>query len=263
MIDSHCHLAGDEFRDDLADVVTRARQAGVAGALCIIDAGDRAERDSVARLREAWPALRFTAGVHPHRAAACGPVEGVPSLVGEALDEVDGCAVGEVGLDYHYDFAPRDVQRRVLAAQVRLARARRLPLVIHTREADADTVAVLRDEGAAEVGGVFHCFTGDATLAEAALALGFHLSFSGIVTFPRAEALREVAAAAPHHRVLIETDSPYLAPVPHRGKRNEPALVVRVAETLAELWELPPAEVAALTTANFDALFGARTSAAT
>jgi TatD DNase family protein len=154
------------------------------------------------------------------------------------------------------------VQRRVLAAQVRLARARRLPLVIHTREADADTVAILRGEGASEVGGVFHCFTGDARLAEAALGLGFHLSFSGIVTFPRAEALRDVAAATPRERVLIETDSPYLAPVPHRGKRNEPAWVARVADTLAGLWGLPPAEVAALTSANFEALFGERARAA-
>lgn len=263
MIDSHCHLAGDEFQDDLDDVVGRAREAGVRGALCILDAGHGGERDRVGRLRESWPSLRFSAGVHPHRAAACGPVDTLATLVGDAVDEVQACAIGEAGLDYHYDFAPRDVQRQVLGEQVRLARARRLPLIIHTREADTDTVAILRDEGAADVGGVFHCFTGDAQLAEAALGLGFHLSFSGILTFPRATALREVAAATPRDRVLIETDSPYLAPVPHRGQRNEPARVVHVAETLAGIWQVPVVEVATQTTANFEALFGGRDGAAT
>lgn len=255
MIDSHCHLAGDEFQEDLAEVVARARQAGVTGALCILDAAHRVERDRVEGLRQAWPSLRFAAGIHPHRAAAAGPEERLDDVVRAALDEAGACAIGEVGLDYHYDFAPRDVQQRVLARQVRLARARQLPLIIHTREADADTLSILGDEGAAEVGGVFHCFTGDAALAAGALALGFHLSFSGIVTFPRAQALRDVAATVPVDRVLIETDSPYLAPAPHRGKRNEPAYVTRVAETLADLWGMAPDEVGARTSANFERLF--------
>jgi TatD DNase family protein len=168
---------------------------------------------------------------------------------------VGASAVGEVGLDYHYDFAPRDVQRRVFATQVRLARALDLPLVIHTREADADTIDVLTTEGGGEVRGVFHCFTGDEALAAAALNLGCFLSFSGIVTFPRAEALRAVAAAVPRDRVLIETDSPYLAPVPYRGTRNEPAHVARVAEVLSGLWRVPVEAVVQQTTATANGLF--------
>lgn len=256
MIDSHCHLAGDEFVDDLDAVIARAIEAGVTGALCILDAGNGVECDRAPGLVARWPAVRFAAGVHPHRAAACGDVEAVEQLVRDALTTAGACALGEVGLDYHYDFAPRDVQRAVFARQVEVARALGLPLVIHTREADADTVDVLAQAGGGEVRGVFHCFTGDAALAHAALDLGFHLSFSGILSFPRAEALRAVAAGVPHDRVLVETDSPYLAPVPFRGRRNEPAWVVKVAETLATVWQVPVADVIGQTTANVEALFG-------
>lgn len=256
MIDSHCHLAGDEFVDDLDLVVMRAQEAGVQGVLCILDAGNRVELDRVPVLRRHWPGIRFSAGVHPHRAGACGDVDEVERLVTAVVRECDACAIGEVGLDYHYDFAPRDVQREVFGRQVRLACAMGLPLVVHTREADADTIAVLRDAGGGRARGVLHCFTGDAALAAEAVALGFHVSFSGIVTFPRADALRDVAAGLPHDRVLIETDSPYLAPVPFRGRRNEPALVGRVAETLAGLWGMPVADVLRQTTASFETLFG-------
>jgi TatD DNase family protein len=256
MIDSHCHLAGEEFVEDLDAVVARATAVGLQGALCILDAGNRVERDRVAGLRARWPALRFAAGVHPHQAATVGDPDAVEALVRGALADAAACAIGEVGLDYHYEFAPRDVQRAVFGRQVHLARLLALPLVIHTREADADTVAVLQAEGGGEVRGVLHCFTGDAALAGEALALGFHVSFSGIVTFPRAGSLREVAASVPRERVLIETDSPYLAPVPHRGRRNEPAWVVHVAQTLAEVWGTPVDEVLRQTTANFAELFG-------
>lgn len=256
MIDSHCHLAGDEFADDLDAVVTRARDAGVAAALCILDAGQRSERDRIGRLRTAWPALRFSAGVHPHRAAECGTADEVDALVREALAEAGACALGEVGLDYHYDLAPRPVQREVFARQVTMARDLALPLVVHTREADADIIEILRAEGRGEVRGVLHCFTGDAALATQALDLGFYVSFSGIVTFPRAAALRDVAASLPHARVLIETDSPYLAPVPYRGRRNEPAWVGHVAGTLAQVWKVSSSDVVAQTTTNFETLFG-------
>jgi TatD DNase family protein len=164
-------------------------------------------------------------------------------------------AVGEIGLDYHYDHSPRDVQQAVFRSQLSLARDLGLPVVIHTREADDDTLSLLREDGAG-VSGVLHCFTGPRSLAEAALDLGLYVSFAGIVTFPRAADLREVARAVPLDRLLVETDSPFLAPVPHRGKRNEPALVAEVVKRLAELHDMPPAELARRTTANFHRLFG-------
>lgn len=257
MIDSHCHLAGDEFVADLDAVIVRARGAGVVDAICILDAGNRVELERVAALRTAWPTVRFSVGVHPHRAAECGPVDAVEQLVRDAMAASGACAVGEVGLDYHYDFAPRDVQRAVFERQVELATTLDVPVIVHTREADADTIDVLRRTGQGKVRGVFHCFTGDAALARAALDLGFYVSFSGIVTFPRAQALRDVAAHLPRDRVLIETDSPYLAPVPHRGKRNEPAYVAYVAATLASVWQLPVEDVIRQTTSNVEALVGA------
>ncbi|BCS33301.1 TatD-related deoxyribonuclease [Luteitalea sp. TBR-22] len=254
LIDTHCHIAGDEFAEDLDLVVDRARAAGVERAICILDATTRVEFDRVPRVREAWPAVRFAAGVHPHHA---GKVDAgrVRDVVAAAVDEVGAVAVGEIGLDYHYDFSPRETQRAVFGAQVVLAVERHLPVVIHTREADADTLAVLDESGQGRVRGVFHCFTGDQALAEAAIARGFHLSFSGIVSFPRAGALREVAAWVPADRWLVETDSPYLSPAPHRGGRNEPARVARVLEVLAEVRGLSLAQARAQAQANAEAVF--------
>jgi len=165
------------------------------------------------------------------------------------------CAVGEIGLDYHYDYSPRDVQHAVFAEQLDTARSLTLPVVIHTREADEDTFAMLASEGRG-VAGVFHCFTGGVERARRALDLGFYLSLAGIVTFPKATDLRDVAAYCPDDRVLVETDSPFLAPVPHRGKRNEPAFVARVVEELAGIRGWTPTSAAERTTANFDVLFG-------
>jgi TatD DNase family protein len=257
MIDSHCHLADDAFVSDLGDVVARAKAAGLDRVLCILDASSDEELQRAADLSARWPDVRFGLGVHPHQAGKYAEDPDVAARVaGTALDAVAGVrALGEVGLDYHYDFAPREVQQRVFAAQVRLALARNLPVIIHTREADADTLAILRDAGETAVRGVFHCFTGDAALAEAALDLGFYLSFSGIVTFPKAQALRDVAAATPADRLLVETDSPYLSPVPHRGGRNEPARVVHVADALAAVRGVTPDAFRAQTTANFERLF--------
>jgi TatD DNase family protein len=164
-------------------------------------------------------------------------------------------AVGEVGLDYHYDFAPRDVQRAVFAGQVRLACERDLPLVIHTREADDDTIALLAREGKGKARGVFHCFSGDARLARRALDLGFYVSFSGMVTFPKAGSIRDAAAIVPLDRLLVETDAPYLAPVPHRGSRNEPGRVVEVVRALAELRGIDVAAVASASVSNYRNLF--------
>lgn len=259
MIDSHCHLADEAFAGDLPEVVARARSAGVTSALCILDAASEDERLRAAVVREAWPEVRFAVGVHPHHAGHYREDAAEAVRVTEAaLAEADRpVAIGEIGLDYHYDFATPAVQQRVFSALVRLARERGLPVVIHTREADQDTVRILRETGGGGVRGVFHCFTGDRALAEAALELGFHLSFSGIVSFPKAGALREVAAGVPEDRLLVETDSPYLAPVPHRGKRNEPAFVINVAEAVAALRGTTPEALGERTCENFVRLFGA------
>ena len=164
-------------------------------------------------------------------------------------------AIGEIGLDYHYDFAPRDVQQQVFREQIRLAHRLKRPIVIHTREAEDDTFRILTEERASEIGGVFHCFTGDRDMARRALDIGFHLSLAGIVTFPRALELKEVARMVPLDRLLVETDSPFLAPVPHRGNRNEPAHVARVAEVIAELRNTSAEAVAKATGENFGRLF--------
>ena len=255
MIDSHCHLAGEEFAGDLDTVAVRAREAGVERALCIIASEDDAELARVPAVRAAWPDVRFATGVHPHHAGAfAGRIDAAVETVRSAINRVDACALGEIGLDYHYDYSPRDAQQDVFRAQIRLARELRLPIIIHTREATEDTFQVLREESVNQ--GVFHCFTGGAAMAEEALALGFHLSFAGILTFPKAGELREVARQTPQDRLLSETDAPYLAPVPYRGKRNEPAFVTRVVETLAELHGATPVEMAQLIATNFNNVFG-------
>jgi len=244
VIDSHCHLASDDFAGDLSAVVDRARGAGLTSALCIVSAGDEAEAARAVEVRNAWPAVRFAVGIHPHQAGEfAGSVDRALETVRRGLTEGGACAIGEIGLDYHYDFSPRDVQQEVFRAQLRLARELRLPVVIHTREATDDTFRMLEEEGAGEVRGVFHCFTGDEAMARAALEIDFYLSFAGIVTFPRAESVRAAAKIVPADRVLAETDAPYLAPVPHRGRPNEPAYVM---ETLAFVAALRGAESAVL-----------------
>ena len=235
MIDSHCHLADDAFAAELPAIAARAQAAGVTTALCILSADEPEEVARAAAVRVAWPTVRFAAAIHPHRAGGhAGRVADAIRTVGEAVEGVGAVALGEMGLDYHYDFSPRDVQREVFVAQAQLALVRRLPVIIHTREASADTFAILRDAGPA-LRGVMHCFSGTADDARQALALGFYLSFSGIVTFPKAGELRDIAREVPENRLLIETDAPFLAPVPHRGKRNEPAWVARTLDTLAEV----------------------------
>lgn len=237
MIDSHCHLAGDEFTSDLGEVVGRAKTAGIAGALVILGSEDSAEVERAAGVSGAWDAVRFSVGVHPHQAGqfAADPAGAARQTEDVIKSQPLSRAVGEIGLDYHYDFSPRDVQQQVFREQMQLAKRLRLPIVIHTREADADTFRILDEEGARDIGGVFHCFTGDRDMARRCLDIGFYISLAGIVTFPRALELKEVARIVPLDRLLIETDSPFLAPVPHRGKRNEPAHVARVAEVVAEL----------------------------
>ncbi len=258
MIDTHCHLADEVFAGDLDAVVDRARAAGLTGAICILAAGDPAEARRADRVRVVWPSAAFAVGVHPHQAHQCAGQPGrAESWIDEGASKGRVCAIGEIGLDYHYDFSPRDVQQTVFAEQLAAARQRQLPVVIHTREADADTFAMLAADGAG-IDGVFHCFTGGVDRARRALDLGFYLSLAGIVTFPKATDLHEVAAFVPTDRLLIETDSPFLAPVPFRGKRNEPAWVAGVADRVAALRGVRREMLVEQTTANALQLFGSQ-----
>jgi TatD DNase family protein len=257
MIDSHCHLADETFREDLPAVVMRAKEVGLERALVVLAAGDRGEAEQAERVEALWPEVRVAIGVHPHaaRAFADDPPRAAGLVRAQLAATRSARAVGEIGLDYHYDFSPPEVQQLVFRAQVRLARELDLPVVIHTREAEDDTVAILREEGGGVVRGVLHCFTGSAALATVGLDLGLYISLAGIITFPKSGALRDAVAGVPLDRLLTETDSPFLAPVPDRGHRNEPAYVARVVATLAELRGLAAADLAALTAENFHTLF--------
>ena len=257
IVDSHCHLAGPEFVDDLDAVIGRAKDAGLVHAFIILASDDEPELQQGRAVAARWPDVRFAIGVHPH---AAGKFSGDPAGAARKVDadlnaQPLARAVGEIGLDYHYDFSPRDTQQHVFREQLRLARKRRLPIVIHTREAEDETFRILKEESAGEIGGVFHCFTGDRAMARRALDAGFHISLAGIVTFPKALELQEVAKIVPLDRLLVETDSPFLAPVPHRGSRNEPAHVVRVAEMIATLRGVASEAIAAAALENFRRLF--------
>ena len=207
MTDSHCHIAGEKFAPDLAAVVERARAAGVTRALVILAAEDVAECARAATVLAAWPDCRFAVGIHPHHAHlfAASPADAA-AIVATRLDALPMArAIGEIGLDYHYEFSPRDVQHAVFRAQLQLARSRDLPVVIHTREAEEDTLRILAEEGGTDLRGVFHCFTGDAAAAVRALATGFYLSIPGVVSFPKAESLRVALPQVPADRMLVET----------------------------------------------------------
>ena len=221
--DDHCHLDGE---DDISAVLADARAAGVERMITVGTDLDRSV--AAAELAAATDGLWATAGVHPHDAS--GGLAGIEDLLGRP----EVVAVGECGLDFHYDHSPRDVQREVFAAQVELARAHHLPLVVHTRAAWPETFEVLEAGDGAPEGTVIHCFTGGPDEARRCLEVGAHLSFSGIVTFPSAQEVRDAVAVCPLDRLLVETDAPYLAPVPHRGRRNRPALVPTVGAAVAE-----------------------------
>ncbi len=257
MIDSHCHLADEAFSSDLDAVVDRAKAAGLERVLIVLEAGNASEAAQAERVAALWPEVRVTIGVHPHQAHqfAADPARAAAVVRDQLAATPSARAIGEIGLDYHYDFSPRDVQQHVFRAQIGLARELQTPVVIHTREADTDAIAVLREEGGGDVRGVLHCFTGDAALARAGLDLGLYISFAGIITFPKAADLRETVKVVPLDRLLAETDSPFLAPVPYRGKRNEPAHVARVIAALAGIHQVDAGDLARRTTANFHALF--------
>jgi TatD DNase family protein len=250
LVDSHCHLDFDEFRDRIPELLAEMSAAGVEYALCISVTLQDFPR--VRGLAEAHPQLFATVGVHPDYPGA-GEVA-VDELVALA-DHPRIVAIGETGLDYYRLRGDLNWQRERFRVHIRTARACRKPLVIHTRAAADDTLQIMREEGAAEVGGVMHCFTETLDVALAAVEMGFLISFSGIVTFRNAALVREVAKALPLERILVETDSPYLAPVPYRGKVNRPAYVRHVAEEVARLRGVSFEEVAAATTANFFRVF--------
>jgi TatD DNase family protein len=250
LVDSHCHLDDSKFDEDREQAIERALAAGVTRLLAIGTGNGPPDLEVALRLAERYPHVYATIGVHPHDASkATGETF---ARLRDLAAHPKVLAIGEIGLDYHYDFSPRDVQREVFDRQLALAAEVRKPIVIHTREAWEDTLAQVT---ALPHGGVMHCFTGDPPQARQALDRGFHLSFGGVLTFPKAEPLREAAALAPDDRILVETDCPYLAPVPHRGKRNEPAFVVETARRLAQVRKTTPERIAELTTQNFDRLF--------
>jgi len=252
LVDSHCHLDFPEFEGKLDEVRGEMQANGVTHALCI--SVELAGFPKVLALAETYDNFFASVGVHPDHEAE--PVD--PGRLVDLARHPRVVAIGETGLDYHRLTGDLEWQRERFRAHIRAARRSRKPLVIHTRDAAEDTLRIMREEGASEVGGVMHCFTESQEVADGALALGFHISFSGIVTFKNAGRLKEVAKAVPLDRLLVETDSPYLAPVPHRGKTNSPALVRHVAEEVARLRGLTLETVAEATTRNFFGLFGER-----
>jgi len=230
-IDTHTHLDDARYNNDREAVITRAREAGVEAFVTI--GCDLDTSEAAVQLADQHLFVHASIGVHPHEVKHIS--HGWYDEFRQLAKSKKVVAYGEIGLDYHYNYSSPKEQRDRFREQIQLARELRLPLIIHTREAQEDTIAILKEENASEVGGVFHCFSGDAWLAKEGLELGFYLSFSGILTFQNAAALREIAKQTPLNRVLIETDCPYLTPVPYRGKRNEPAYVSKVAQQLASI----------------------------
>lgn len=252
LVDSHCHLDFPDFAGEMENVLARAAENGVGHLVTICT--KVTEFDKVLGIAMAHPQMSCTVGIHPHEAAH-EPAVDVARLV-ELAKHPKVVGIGEAGLDYFYDQSPRERQKEVFRTHIEASRKSGLPLIVHSREADEDTVTLLQ-EGAAKGGltGVIHCFTSTQYLADEALKLGFYISLSGIVTFKNAEALRQVAKSVPLDRLLVETDSPYLAPVPKRGKRNEPAFVKHTAEFVAQMLGMSLEDLAARTTANFHRLF--------
>jgi len=252
LVDSHCHLDFESLQADLDDVVTRAAAAGVTRMVTICTR--LANEPAVRAIADRYPGVFYAAGTHPMKAAE-EPMASVDALVALARHP-KFVGIGETGLDYHYTGETKDVQQESLRLHIEAARRTGLPLIIHARDADADMARILEEEHrAGAFGCVMHCFSSGPDLARAAVDLGFYLSMSGIVTFKRSEELREIFATAPLERILVETDSPYLAPVPHRGKRCEPAYTALTAERGAEVMGVDRERFAVATTANFERLF--------
>lgn len=252
LVDSHCHLDFPDFENEIGAVIARARAAGVTRMVTICTR--LRDEARVRAIAEAHEGVFYAAGTHPMKAAD-EPLAAVDDLVALAGNP-RFVGIGETGLDYHYTAESAAVQQQSLRVHIEAARRTGLPLIVHARDADADIARILAEEhGAGSFSCVMHCFTSGRALAETALSLGFYLSISGIATFRSAAALRAIFADAPVERILVETDSPYLAPQPHRGKRNEPAFVADTARIAAGIWDLEPDDFAAVTSANFDRLF--------
>ena len=259
LVDSHVNLHSEKFADDLDAVIARARAAGIAGMLTISDRLSSTE--AIRKIADAHDDIWRSVGTHPLHAKDESDLS-AETLVGLAEDpKVVG--VGECGLDFHYEYSPRDIQERVFRAHIAAARETGLPLIIHTRDADAAMLAILQEEfGKGPFTPLLHCYTGGQALADGVLAMGGYISFAGIITFRNADDIRAIAKAAPLDRLIVETDCPYLAPVPMRGRRNEPAFVVHVAEKLAEIRGAGMSVIAAATTENFFRLFSRATKGA-
>jgi TatD DNase family protein len=254
LLDSHAHLDSEELAGDLEGVMARARAGGVGRVIAVGLWRKEGDFGNALELASRWPGFfSATAGVHPHECARVSEADWARSA--ELAGDPRVVGVGETGLDFHYDLSPRDVQEACFRRSIRLAHQVGKPLVIHVREAEEACLRLLREEGVPAAGGVIHCFTGDARAALAWLELGLHVSVAGIVTFKTAEAIREAVKLVPDDRLLVETDAPFLAPVPFRGKRNEPAHVRLVAQKVAEVRGQSLEQVAALTTANARRLF--------
>ncbi|HTM44772.1 MAG TPA: TatD family hydrolase [Polyangiaceae bacterium] len=253
LIDTHCHLDSKYFPGGAAEPILRAQAEGVAAFICI-GVGSLERARETAALPDAHACVVATVGVHPHEAEQFQEAQLAEyTALGRGPKIV---AIGEIGLDYYYSHSPKQQQQQVFRRFIALAKELHKPIVIHTRDAPEDTLAILKEEGAQDVGGVIHCFSEGIEFARGALDLGFDLSFSGIVTFKNAAAIQEVAAWAPADRILVETDSPYLAPIPFRGKPNEPARIVHTANKVAQLRNIDAATVAQLTTENALRRFG-------
>ncbi|MDW8130536.1 MAG: TatD family hydrolase, partial [Bryobacterales bacterium] len=254
LVDSHCHLDDRQFDADRDEVIARALANGVECMLAIGSGDGPPDLEAAIRLAERYPAIWATVGVHPHDARKAD--EQTWARMRELLRHPRVLAVGEIGLDYHYNFSAPHIQREVFERQLELAREARKPVVIHTREAWDDTLAILRRNWpASDLPCVMHCFSGGPEEARQCLDMGFHLSFAGVVTYPKAVRVQEAARLTPRDRLLLETDSPYLAPVPHRGRRNEPAYLVHTVVRLAELRGESPAELVGAASANFRRIF--------
>jgi TatD DNase family protein len=253
LVDSHAHIQGKEYAGEVEAVIARARAAGIDKIIAVGGAGEMSSNHDAVALADSHENVYATVGMHPHDAKDVG-LDELKSLRDLTVDP-KVVAVGETGLDYYYSHSPHDVQRRVFAEFIHLARQTGLPIVVHEREAAKDAAQLIRSEGNGDLRGVIHCFTGNYEAACAYLDLGFYLSFTGIITFKNAEPLRDVVRQVPLERLFIETDSPYLTPVPHRGKRNEPAYVRLVAEAIAEIKDVSLEEIAQITSGNVRDLF--------
>lgn len=255
MIDSHCHLDSERFTSDQAEVIERAQAAGVERMMSIGTGDGPPDIEVAVRVADRFECVWATVGVHPHDAAKA-EAETYPHIA-ELLKHPKVLALGEIGLDYFYDHSPRDVQKDVFVEQMRIAADARLPIVIHTRDAWEDTFELLEKHWKPTgLGGIMHCFSGGPVEAHRSLDIGLHISFSGIVTFPKSLDIQAAAKLVPDDRILIETDAPFLAPVPHRGKRNEPSFVTHTASKMAELRGTTVDEITRVTTANFRTLMG-------